>query len=151
MAMDAQQEQLLADLGKYGCQSIHVQAEGDLPTYTYSAGVGRTSYAPDIVVFGQPHAVAHRLVHMYYKRLREGALFETDQPIAGFLRNQDCQLRSVHPSWHTILFGWNVWLHDGPSFRMRQLVYPTVEGIWPWDAQANAWLRRNQPLLSQPA
>ncbi|RUX71406.1 DUF4262 domain-containing protein, partial [Mesorhizobium sp. M7A.F.Ca.CA.004.08.2.1] len=33
------------------------------------------------------------------------------------------------------------------DFRVLQLIYPTVDGIWPWQAEASNWFRAWQPLL----
>lgn len=151
MSLEQDRERVLADIKKYGCHAIHVQADGALPAYTYTVGISRTCDAPDIAVFGLQHAPGHRLVHAYNVRVRRGERFASGQLAAGFLKDQDCALRPVHPSQCAAYFEWNGWLHDGREFPMLQLVYPSMEGIWPWDAMASAWLRQNQPLLSEPA
>ena len=151
MEQGSDQARVLADIRKYGCHVLQVQADGAAPPFAYTLGIGRTSDSPDVAVFGQPAPAAHRLLHHYNKRVREGERFEAGQVLSGFLKGSDCVLRPVHPSHHRDFFGWNVWLHDGPGFRMLQLVYPTVEGIWPWDPMANDWLRRWQPNLELPA
>ena len=40
------------------------------------------------------------------------------------------------------------WLHGGPKFDGLQLIWPSTEGIFPWEPNASAWLRANQPILS---
>ncbi len=150
MSLEQDRERVLADIGKYGCHAIHVQAQGELPAYTYTVGISRTSDAPDIAVFGLQHAPGHRLVHAYNVRVRRGERFAVGQMAAGFLKGQDCALRPVHPGHCAAYFEWNSWLHEGRDFPMLQLVYPSMEGIWPWDAMASAWLRQNQPMLSEP-
>ncbi|KFN48206.1 hypothetical protein N790_06785 [Arenimonas malthae CC-JY-1] len=151
MALNADQERVLADIRKYGCHVIQVLAEGDLPPYAYSIGISRTSDSPDVCVFGLPADKSHRLLHHYNKRVREGERFESGQVLQGFIKGMDCVLRPVHESQLREHFGWNLWLHDGRPFPMLQLVYPTNEGIWPWSEMASDWLRRWQPLLEQPA
>lgn len=152
MANTPDQQRVLDDIRKYGCHAIHVQATEEEPSYTYTVGIGRIWDAADLVVIGQPHPDAHRLLHHYNRLIREGQRFETGQMLSGFLKGQQCVLREVHESHKAALFEWNTWLNDGrTTFPMLQLVYPTVEGIWPWDSLANDWLRRHQPLLSQPA
>lgn len=151
MAHTPDQERVLEDIRRYGCHVIHVQGTMDEPPYTYTIGIGRTADAPDAVVFGQPHATAHRLLHAYNVRIRRHERFESGQMAGGFLKGQDVALRPVHPSHHAALFGWNLWLFDGPGFRMQQMVYPSREGIWPWDDLATDWFRRWQPLLERPA
>ena len=147
MDLAAAQARILEDIRKFGCHVIQVQGNGPHPSFAYSVGIGRTSDRPDVCVFGLPAPSAHRLLHHYNKRVREGERFEAGQVLQGYIKDTDCVLRPVDPSHHEALFGFNVWLHDGPRFRMLQLVYPTVEGIWPWSELANDWLRQQQPIL----
>jgi hypothetical protein len=146
-----EQQRVLHDISRFGCHAIHVQAAGAQPAYTYTVGIHRTQQLPDLVVFGQPHPKAHRLLHGYNLRLRRGERFVEGQMAGGFLVLQDVALRPVHRSHHAHYFSWNLWLHDGVDFPMLQLVYPTREGVWPWDAMAGDWFRQLQPLLDQPA
>lgn len=151
MAFEEEKARILADVRKYGCHVVQVLAEGDLPPFAYTVGIGRTSDSPDACLFGLPADKSHRLLHHYNKRVREGERFEAGQVLQGFLQGQDMVLRPVHPSQLAAHFGWTAWSFDHRPFTMLQLVYPTIEGIWPWDEMANDWLRRWQPLLEQPA
>jgi hypothetical protein len=45
--------------------------------------------------------------------------------------------------------GWDIWLYGGGPFDALQLIYPTTSGVWPWDAEADEWLRVWQPLLER--
>lgn len=150
MAHTPDQQRVLDDIRKYGCHVIHVQRAGGESPYTYTIGIGRTSDAPDVVLFGQPHATAHRLLHAYNQRIRRDERFDVGQVADGFLKGQQVAFRPVAAAHLMPLFAWNAWLHDGPGFRMLQMVYPTLEGIWPWDDMADEWIRRLQPLLDQP-
>ncbi|RVC28185.1 DUF4262 domain-containing protein, partial [Mesorhizobium sp. M7A.F.Ca.CA.004.04.2.1] len=54
---------------------------------------------------------------------------------------------TVHIEHYREHFGWDLWFYDGLDFRVLQLIYPTVDGIWPWQAEASNWFRAWQPLL----
>jgi hypothetical protein len=149
--MDAVEQKAIADVEQYGCHVIHVMEEGDLPPFAYSVGIEKTSQAAELVVVGLKQPMAHSLINEYNRRVRGGELFEAGQTVSGFLQGFDCQLRSVDPSHYREYFGWNLRFYNGARFRVLQLVYPTVEGIWPWDADATEWFRRRQPLLDVPA
>lgn len=149
--MDAGDQKTVADVEQYGCHVIHVLEEGDLPPFAYSVGIEKTSQAPELVVIGLKQPLAHYIINEYNRRVRGGERFEAGQTVLGFLEGFDCQLRSVDPSHYREYFGCDLRFYKGAGFRVLQLVYPTVEGIWPWDADVNEWFRRRQPLLDVPA
>jgi hypothetical protein len=148
--MEALVQKTIADVEQYGCHVIHVMEEGDLPPFAYSVGIEKTSQAPELVVIGLKQPLAHSIINEYNRRVREGERFQAGQTVSGFLGGFDCQLRSVDSSHYREHFGWNLRFYNGAGFRVLQLVYPTVEGIWPWDADATEWFRRRQPLLDVP-
>lgn len=145
--MDAGEEKALADIAQYGCHVIHVLEEGDLPPFAYSVGIERSSGAPELVVIGLKRSLADFVVNEYNRRVRDGQRFEPGQFASGFVEGFECQFRSVDVSHYKEHFGWNLWLYQGTGFRVLQLVYPTVDGVWPWESAASEWFRNWQPLL----
>ena len=69
----------------------------------------------------------------------------------GFIEGFGCEMRAVDQSYYKEYLGWCRWLYGGNNFKAFQLVYPSTEGIWPWEAAASEWFRARQPLLDQPA
>ena len=149
--MDEQERRTLADIERYGCHVIHILEEDDLPPFAYSVGVEKSSGAPEVVVIGLKEPLDHLIVNEYNRRVRAGERFEPGRRVEGFLEGFECQFIAVDPSHYREYFGWDLWLYDGPNFRVLQLVFPTVDGVWPWDDAADEWVRNRQPLLDQPA
>ena len=149
--MDAGEQKAIADIERYGCHVIHVMEEGDLPPFAYSVGIEKTSQAPELVVIGLKQPLAHSIINEYNRRVRGGERFEAGQLAAGFIEGFDCHLRAVHLSHYREYFGYDLWFYKGTGFRVLQLVYPTVEGTWPWDLAASEWFRAWQPLLDNPS
>ena len=150
-SMDAGEQKAVSDIEQYGCHVIHVMEEGELPPFAYSVGIEKTSKAAELVVIGLKRPLAHSIINEYNRRVRGSERFEAGQLVSGFLEGFDCQLRPVHPSHYREYFGYDLWFYKGAGFRMLQLVYPTVEGIWPWDMAASEWFRARQPILDVPA
>ncbi len=148
--MDVGEKKALADTKKYGCHAIHVLAEGDLPPFSYSVGIQRSSGAHELAVIGLKRPLAHFILNEYNQRVRTGERFVPGQFASGFVEGFKCQFRPVHRSHYRAYFGWNVWLYKGNRFKILQLVYPTTDGVWPWDARATEWFRTWQPLLERP-
>jgi hypothetical protein len=149
--MDAGEQKAIADIEQYGCHVIHVMEEGDLPPFAYSVGIEKTSQAPELIVIGLKQPLAHNVINEYNRRVRGGERFQAGQRVSGFVQGFDCQLRAVDLTQYPEYLGRGLWFYKGAGFRVLQLVYPTVEGIWPWAADASQWFRRRQPLLDVPA
>lgn len=147
MTVDEAEKKCLDDIEEYGCHVIHVLAEGDLPPFSYSVGIERTTGHPEIIIIGLRRELAQFMINEYCARVRAGEGFQGGQRAQGFLDGFDCEFRNVSPSYYGEYVGWNIWLYKGPKFRLFQLVYPSTEGAWPWDGDINAAFRTWQPVL----
>ena len=148
--MDPDEEKALDDIEKYGCHVIHVLEEDDLPPFAYSVGIQKTSGAPEVIVVGLKQEMAHFVVNEYNIRVREGEAFEPNRPYSGFIEGFDVLFKEVHKSNYKEYLGWDRWLYKGDNFSTMQMIYPTTDGIWPWDADADEWFKNQQPQLSKP-
>jgi hypothetical protein len=149
--MDPGETQALRDIEAYGCHVIHVMADGDLPPFSYSVGIERTSQAPELFVIGLKQELAHFIVNSYNRRVRGGEVFENLGVYNDFIEGFGCQMRVMDQCFYKNYLGWCRWMYGGNNFKVLQLVYPTTEGIWPWEPRASEWFRTRQPLLDQPA
>ncbi len=62
---DPGEQRALADIEQYGCHVMHLLAEGDLPPFSYSVGIQRSSGAPELIVIGLNRPLAHFIVNEY--------------------------------------------------------------------------------------
>ena len=145
--MDTNDRKVLENIEQYGCHVVHVLEEDDLPPFAYSVGIEKTTGAPEIVVIGLKQPLAHFIVNEYNRRVRNGEKLEVGMMVSNFIGGFDCQLRAVHPSHYREYFGWNIWLYKGKNFRVLQLIYPTTDGVWSWEAAASEYFLKRQPLL----
>lgn len=147
MIVDEAEKKCLDDIEKYGCHAIHVLAEGDLPPFSYSVGVERTTQCPEVIIIGLRRGLAQFMINEYCARARAGEAFCAGQRAEGFLEGFDCEFREVSTSHYQAYVGWNMWLYGGPKFRLLQLVYPSTQGVWPWAEDGEVAFRAWQPLL----
>jgi Domain of unknown function (DUF4262) len=146
---DPGEQKALADIEQYGCHVVHVLAEDELPPFSYSVGIQRSSGAPELIVIGLKRPLGHFIVNEYNRRVRTGERFAAGQIASGFIEGFNCHFRPVHSSHHRAYLGWDVWLYHG-ELQVLQLVYPTTAGVWPWDSEADDQFRAWQPLLEKP-
>jgi hypothetical protein len=146
--MDAGEKKALADIEEYGCHVIHVLEDEEGPPFAYSVGVQKTSGVPEVMVIGLKQPIAHFVVNEYNTRVRAGERFRTGERYSGFLDGFPVQFESVAPQHFDENLGWNKWLYGGNTFEALQIIYPTTEGVWPWEPAASEWFRQRQPILN---
>jgi Domain of unknown function (DUF4262) len=146
--MDAAEEEALANIKRVGCHVIHVFAEDDLPAFSYSVGIQRSAGAPEVIVIGLKHEVAHIVVNEYNNRVQDGERFTTGELYAGFLENFEVTFERVDRRHYQEHLGWDLWLYGGDDFEVLQLIYPTRSGVWPWDPEGPRLFGSLQPILT---
>ncbi|MDG4895694.1 DUF4262 domain-containing protein [Mesorhizobium sp. WSM4976] len=150
-AKDAEEAKALADIDEYGCHILYVLEEDEHSPFAYSVGIEHNFGIPELVVIGLKPELSMTIINEYCRRVRDGERFRVGERASGFLGGGfDCQFGAVHPDHYPEYFGWDIWFYDGPDFRIMQLIFPSTSGVWPWDAEADNWLRKRQPLLDQP-
>ena len=138
----------LANIEEFGCSVLHIAAEDDLPPFTYSVGITKSSNAPELVVIGLKQPIAHFIINEYNRRVRSGEQFIDSERYSGFIEGFEILAKKVDPSFYDEYFGYDLWLYKGPNFEVLQFIYPTTAGVWPWEPSASEWFRSNQPILS---
>jgi Domain of unknown function (DUF4262) len=146
--MNDGEKKALADIEEYGCHVIHVLEDEERPPFSYSVGIQRTSGAPEVIVIGLKQPIAHFVVNEYNSRVRGGESFAAGARYEGFLEGFRVQFEVVTPDHFDKYMGWDKWLYRGKTFEVLQIVYPTTDGIWPWEPRADEWFRTRQPILS---
>lgn len=149
--MDEPDRKILEDIERFGCSVMHIAAEDDLPPFAFSMGISRTSNAPEVIVVGLAQPMAQFVVNEYNRRIRSGEAIVAGRKYAGFIGGFDVLAESVHVSNYEEYLGYNLWLYQGPTFEVLQLVYPNTSGVWPWEQGASDSFRSWQPQLSRAA
>ncbi len=147
--MDKQDQKALSDIEEYGCHVLNIMEGDDEPSFTYTIGINKQQHKPDVVIIGLKHELAHFLANEYNNRLRAGEQFEPGKRYSGFLGDFDVCFIKVAKKHYKEYFGWGLWLHDGDSFDMLQMVWPTTDGIWPWHENKTDFYNWAQPILNE--
>jgi hypothetical protein len=146
--MDDGAKKTLADIEAYGCQVIHVLEDDQGSPFSYSVGVQKSSGAPEVIVIGLDQPIAHFVVNEYNRRVRSGERFIPGKRYDGFLDAFLVQFEVVGADRFDEYLGQNKRLYGGKDFEVLQIIYPTTDGIWPWEERASEWFRGRQPILS---
>ncbi|TKB57888.1 MAG: DUF4262 domain-containing protein [Nitrospira sp.] len=147
--MDAGEQKALDDIATHGCHIINVLAEGEQPEFSYSVGIQQSTQRPEAIVIGLKHPIAMFVINEYNSRLKAGETFAVGKFYSGFIEGFDCYIEQVHKKHYREYFGWDIWLYKGTDFEVIQFVYPSTQGIWPWDNESTGWFKNWQPILTE--
>lgn len=138
------------DVEQYGCHVISVfDPDEQLPTFSYSVGIQRTSGVPEAIIIGVRASLGHSVINEYNDQVRKGVRFERGKQYSGFLEGFNIY---VEPAKAKLLAEYTLGcdrFYKGESFSVVQLIYPTTTGVWPWQKTASEWFRSNQPMLGR--
>ena len=147
--MDKNDQKALDDIEEFGCHVIGVMEGEDEPQFSYSIGINQKQNKADLIVVGLKNKLAHPIINNYKNRLLAGESFETGKFYSDFLGNFDVCFIEVDKPHYDDYLGWGLWLNKGNDFKMLQLVWPTTDGVWPWDNDKSDFYKWSQPILNQ--
>ncbi len=124
-----------------------MEGEGQ-PEFSYSIGIEKTLQKPEIVIVGLKSTLANSIINNYNNRVRAGEIIEPGRYYQDFLEGFDVCLIEVDKKHYMEFFGWGLWLYSGDNFRVLQLIWPTIEGVWPWDVNKSEFYQWAQPILN---
>jgi hypothetical protein len=146
--MDETEQRVLANIEKHGCHIWHIMAEGDLPAFSYSVGIQKNCAAPEVVIVGLKSSVAQTTINEYCRIVRSGKRFSHGEQSDEFFSGFPATLLKVDQTHFREYFGWNRWLYRGNNFDVMQLIWPSADGLWPWQPAAEDF-QREQPVLGK--
>lgn len=147
--MDERDQKALNDIEEFGCHVLNVMEGEDEPSFTYTIGINKKQSKPDVVIFGLKTDLAHSMANNYKSRLLQGEIFLPGKFYADFLGDFDVCFVKVAKKYFEEYFGWGLWFYDGDDFEVLQMVWPTTDGVWPWDDEKTDFYKWAQPILDE--
>ena len=143
----AAEEKCIADVEQYDLHVVKVHGDDEWLEFTYSVGLYKRFGLPEIIIVGLRGDVAHSILNELAARARSGYRYKAGDRVAGLIEGFDMEFRPVSEAQTVAHFGWAIWFYDFKPFPVLQLVFPTTEGIWPWEPNASDYVRKTQQLL----
>jgi len=148
IAKDKFEEKAISDINEYGLHIINVMEDEDLPGFSYSVGLWHTYKHPEILIIGLKNELAMWILNEIAHRNKNG--LEQLQPqhhYDGFIENHQCKFFTIPQHHYKNYVGWNLWLYNGDDFPLLQCVWPTTDGVFPYEEDAPDWFKKWQPVL----
>jgi hypothetical protein len=146
--MNEYERNVLSNIEEHGCSVTSVfDPDENEPPFSYSIGITKSCGSPELIVFGLKSNISHWLINEYRRRVGAGEQFVPGVLYLGFLDGFAVRFANVPVESRDKYMRSTCWLYSGTEFEALQLIWPGTDGIWPWQPEANNWMKFNQPVL----
>jgi len=156
VSLDPEDQRIVDDVEEFGFHSLGVLNDGDHPEFCYSVGFWETLRSPEVIVFGLPLDLMHRMLWGMFRQIKAGKTLSDGARWSDLIEGYDCISRPVHSSQFTLYIGSALWyrrLRAGNSQGLRayQLFWPSKnQELYPWQDGCDQNVRDRQPALYLP-
>ena len=134
---------------KYGWHAAMLETDGYLPTFVYTIGLYKTFGHAELISFGLKLELLHGLLCDCAELIENGYTIESYKPYNQFLDRYPVQFIPVLGAHYPEYFGYAGWFYGSWDFPAIQLVWPDMEGRFPWEEDFNDNLYLKQKLLDR--
>jgi hypothetical protein len=151
------EERIASNIAEHGWFCVSVLGDATRPPFSYSVGFAETLNAPEFIVLGMSGKMGHGMLWELFRALKSGAPAPGDgDRVAGILSGYDCIARKVHPDnvvrdyFNSAIWRWGDPTLRGAPLQACQLLWPGLDGLFPWEPGCEPEVRAVQPLLFEP-
>ena len=146
--MNKSEIKITEDIEKYGCHVTSVfDPKGEDIDFTYTTGVYKKQKQPELIIVGLSHKLASWMANEYNRQIQSGKTFKYNTFYGGFLDGFKVILCPVSKKYKEEYLLSSNWLYGNSSYPASQLIFPNVEGVWPWEEKATKSFKNLQPSL----
>jgi Domain of unknown function (DUF4262) len=143
--LDRHEQNFVENIRKHGWFGTHVASDDDGPGFGYTTGFWLKFRFPELIVFSLSRRVAHDTFWYMYRRIEAGKHFAIGEPEDDIFQNVAAVLLPASPQEYQSHLGWSRWFYGGDEFQCLQLVFPDLNGYFPWSDRASDSFRASQP------
>jgi hypothetical protein len=149
-AQDEGERKAIEDVRKYGVHILDVfDDEGAKPDFSYTVGLWHTHGHPEILISGLKESLRQRLLNNLNHMIGNGRQFRDGQSYTDVIDNYRCYFQEFPKQLYREYLGWDRWFYDGDDFEAVQMLWPSVDHIFPWDELASESLRNAQEIFTR--
>ncbi len=122
----------------------------DTPGWSYTIGLWHKYQLPEVILIGLDYKLAEIILDNLHISIRDEEQTYTDGTAAtDILRGYVCFFKTIEPAVYGDWFAADRWFYDGTDFPAVQLLWPNTFAVYPWEDNADDYLRWCQPILSE--
>jgi hypothetical protein len=147
--LDEQEQSFVAMIREHGWFRTSVFAGAEQPGFSYTTGFALNAGAPELIIFGLKHEIAHDILWEQFRDAKAGRLLppaiRTDDVFGGAAAHA-FPVAKRHYAAH---LGWSIWFYSGTDFDCWQIVWPDRAGVFPWETGSDPAFAESQPDLTE--
>ncbi|MBP8183025.1 MAG: hypothetical protein A3G29_09340 [Burkholderiales bacterium RIFCSPLOWO2_12_FULL_64_99] len=140
-------EQVLENIATYGWHCVHIPQMGHQLAFTYTIGLYHSYKHPELLVYGANAKAACAMIKYVGTAARDDEALDLDQPTDKLMDGHSCVFVEVPYLNLPQRIEHGLWFYEGVSFPLRQIVFTSNQGLFPWHPESSVRFRASQPLL----
>jgi len=121
------------------------------PDWAFSIGLFHSFVHPEIIIFGLKLDVCMSVINEIGGQIKIGKHYDSGKEYGDILSDPyRCAFREVKRKHYRDYLGFALWFYESDPFPVMQCFWPDKDGMFPWDADCDAFVRDVQPLLFLP-
>jgi hypothetical protein len=117
VAKDKHEQKVLDDIARVGWHCVAIMPEENLPGYAFTIGLFHRYNHPELIIFGLPQEIAHRVLTIAADAAKSGAPIDLTQPCDAFLKGYSCCFVEVPSRSTTSMWASAVGITKAMDFR----------------------------------
>ena len=143
------EQSIVDNVREFGWHCTSVGGGEEAPPFTYSIGLWESFDHPELVVIGLDTNLAHSVLSKVARAVEVGEAFDLSQPTDRLLDNYSCVFLAVPPEQYADLILSACWYYRNEEIPVYQVIWPSLEGLFPWHPDASDEVRLSQPVLGK--
>lgn len=143
---------ILDNIATIGWSFLHIQADNEGPSFSYSLGFYANYGQPEIILLGLPQETAHQLLNIVAIRFAGAKQpYETYKAYDDIADGMRIAFIPVARNHYPPYLGYAGWFYGSvkTEFPALQMVWPDREGRLPWEPGYDGAFAAMQPLLDK--
>jgi len=147
MTKDEYHRKTLENIEKFGLSVQYVFDNKENFQFSYSIGLYQTYQHPEIIMIGLGQDLMHHVINNLAEDIRNGKRYDAYSWSPDVLDGFECYFIEVDKANYDEYVLGDIRLYGGNNFPLLQCVYPTTNGIYPWEDTWPDDYKKLQPLL----
>lgn len=148
---DRDDNRVAADIEKYGCAVIAVEASDYLPPFAYSIGLWEKYNHPELICFGLGTDHLHTLLNELAEMIKAGEVLSPDKTYTELFETGKAVFLPIDKRNIPDYFGVAIDHYQQIEFPALQLVWTDKNDHFPWEPDFDEEFMYYQPLLDRNA
>jgi Domain of unknown function (DUF4262) len=140
-------ERTIEQIREHGWQVIMIPPDDNGPGWSFTIGLWHNHRSPELAMFGLDVHVMHALLNDLAQQSVNGRPVADRQERHDVINDYPVALRTVDDGWYKAFFGTAIRFYRRSPFPVLQVVWPSKQGQFPWDPDADDAYRDLQPQL----